>query len=117
MLPVISGSLWPWMLAFIILNISGEYFKSVADHTRQLDTTRPVTLVCNAQWDQVRVMSESLWIRVFSLKDHASQHFDIIAFNRYYAWYSDSGHTEVIKEKLYNDLANWRRARGNSAVL
>ena len=35
-------------------NISGEYFKSVADHTRQLDNTRPVTLVCNAQWDQVR---------------------------------------------------------------
>ena len=51
---------------------------------------------------------------LFSLKDHASQHFDIIAFNRYYAWYSDSGHTEVIKEKLYNDLANWRRARGQS---
>ena len=35
-------------------NMSGEYFKSVADHTRQLDSTRPVTLVCNAQWDQVR---------------------------------------------------------------
>ena len=32
---------------------AGEYFKQVAGHTRQLDPTRPVTLVCNAQWDQV----------------------------------------------------------------
>ena len=35
-----------------------------------------------------------------------------MAINRYYAWYSDPGHTEVIAQKLYSDLANWRRARG-----
>ena len=70
----------------------------MADHTRDLDTSRPVTLVCNAQWDQ----------------DHASQHFDVIAINRYFAWYSDTGHTELIKEKLFSDLSHWRNARGES---
>jgi len=82
-------------------NQSGEYFKRVADHTRDLDTSRPVTLVCNAQWDQ----------------DHASQHFDVIAINRYFAWYSDTGHTELIKEKLFSDLSHWRNARGKPVML
>ena len=79
---------------------AGDYFKQVADHTRSLDSTRPVTLVCNAQWDQ----------------DHASQHFDVVAINRYFAWYSDSGHTEVIRHKLFSDLSNWRNARGESGL-
>ena len=82
-------------------NQSGEYFRQVADHTRDLDPSRPVTLVCNAQWDQ----------------DHASQHFDVIAINRYFAWYSDTGHTELIMDKLYTDLANWRHARGKPVML
>ena len=34
-----------------------------------------VTLVTNVGWDQ----------------DLASQHFDIIAINRYFGWYSDPG--------------------------
>ena len=92
---------------------AGEYFKQVAGRTRELDPTRPVTLVCNAQWDQVS-SAGTQWGHVsrVTCQDHASQHFDIVAINRYYAWYSDPGHTEVIAQKLYSDLANWRRARG-----
>ena len=72
-------------------NTSGAYFAQVAKTTRDLDPTRcpsphipaypslspsrPVTLVTNVPWDQ----------------DLASQHFDIIAINRYFGWYSDTG--------------------------
>ena len=85
----------------------------MAGHTRQLDPTRPVTLVCNAQWDQVSSpATQRGHVSRVTCQDHASQHFDIVAINRYYAWYSDPGHTEVIAQKLYSDLANWRRARG-----
>ena len=80
---------------------AGKYFKAVAEHTRQLDSTRPVTLVINAQWDQ----------------DHASQYFDVIAINRYFAWYSDPGHTEVIQRKMFSELENWRKARGKPVMV
>ena len=52
--------------------ISGEYFKSVADHTRQLDATRPVTLVCNAQWDQVTILFNTFTINTCSIYCHAN---------------------------------------------
>ena len=79
----------------------GKYFKRVAEHTRQLDPSRPVTLVINAQWDQ----------------DLASQHFDVIAINRYFAWYSDPGHTEVIQRKMFSELESWRKARGKPVMV
>ena len=79
----------------------GKYFKRVAEHTRQLDPSRPVTLVINAQWDQ----------------DLASQHFDVIAINRYFAWYSDPGHTELIQRKMFSELESWRKARGKPVMV
>jgi beta-glucuronidase len=56
-------------------NASSAYFGRVAAETRALDPSRPITLVTNVGWD----------------RDLASQHFDIIAINRYFGWYSDTG--------------------------
>lgn len=82
-------------------NSSGEYFKAVAAHTRALDPTRAVTLVCNANFAQ----------------DHASQHFDVIAINRYFGWYSDPGHIELIHRQMLADLRNWHKARGKPVMV
>jgi len=82
-------------------NSSGQYFKTVAEHTRSLDPTRAVTLVCNANYAQ----------------DHASQHFDVIAINRYFGWYSDPGHTELIHRQMLADLRNWHKARGKPVMV
>ena len=35
---------------------------------------------------------------------------DVICFNRYYGWYSDTGHTEVIKLQLSSNMQNWHKA-------
>ena len=35
------------------------------------------------------------------------QFVDVICLNRYYAWYSDVGHTELIQLQLGNDLESW----------
>ena len=38
------------------------------------------------------------------------QFVDVICFNRYYGWYSDTGHTEVIKLQLSSNMQNWHKA-------
>ncbi|XP_046568839.1 beta-glucuronidase-like isoform X2 [Haliotis rubra] len=72
--------------------ISIPYFKSVIGHTRSLDPTRPVSFVSNKNY----------------IDDKAVQFVDIICFNRYYAWYTDTGHTEVIQVQMASDMDGWR---------
>ena len=67
------------------------YFKSVFDYTRQLDHSRPATFVCSADYNS----------------DRATQFADVILINRYYAWYDDTGHLELIHNFLSYDLENW----------
>ncbi|CAE1312335.1 uidA [Acanthosepion pharaonis] len=65
-----------------------HYFGAVVNFTRQLDATRPVTFVMNADFTN----------------DRAAKFVDILCINRYYGWYSDNGHTEVIPLQLAYDL-------------
>ena len=34
---------------------------------------------------------------------------DVLGINRYYGWYSNIGHLEIISQQLLNDLNSWRR--------
>ncbi|XP_053376581.1 beta-glucuronidase-like [Mercenaria mercenaria] len=70
---------------------AGPYFKDVVEHVRSLDSTRPVTFITNQTYNT----------------DVAVQYVDIILVNRYYAWYTDVGHTELIQQQLENDLRHW----------
>ena len=67
------------------------YFKAVIDTMRSLDDTRPVTIVHT----------------VGPAADKVSQWVDVICLNRYYAWYSDHGHLEVIGLQLKNEMDEW----------
>ncbi|KAK7087444.1 beta-glucuronidase-like [Littorina saxatilis] len=70
-----------------------NYFKEVISYTRTLDKSgRPVTFVANQDY----------------YNDLVTQFVDVICLNRYYGWYSDAGHTEVIHLQLGEDFANWR---------
>ncbi|XP_076452855.1 beta-glucuronidase-like [Babylonia areolata] len=69
------------------------YFKEVISHTRQVDKAgRPITFACSQDYTS----------------DLVSQFVDVISINRYYGWYSDTGHTEVIHLQLTYDLNGWR---------
>ena len=35
------------------------------------------------------------------------QYVDVICVNRYFAWYSDCGHTELIQKQMEFDLRGW----------
>ncbi|WP_028986218.1 beta-glucuronidase [Thermicanus aegyptius] len=77
-----------------------SYFKAVADKTRSLDPTRPITIVQNTNPDDCKV----------------AQLFDVICVNRYPSWYTDSGHLEVIERQLEIELTKWH-TRFNQPVM
>ena len=64
------------------------YFKRVAEEARALDATRPVTIVGCLPPGDCRV----------------ADFFDVICVNRYFSWYSDSGHLELIERQVEHDL-------------
>ncbi|GAB1608204.1 beta-glucuronidase-like isoform X1 [Argonauta hians] len=68
-----------------------HYFKSVIRHTQMLDKSRPVTFVMNSN-----VMT-----------DRAAQFADILCINRYFGWYSNMGHPEVVSLQLPLELDNF----------
>ena len=71
------------------------YFETLTNRARELDPTRPITF--NTDHD-------------FS-NDVVAQYVDVISLNRYYGWYSDSGHPEVVPYQLSYDLDNWYQVR------
>ena len=77
-----------------------EHFAEVVRLTRQLDSTRPITVVeCN-----------------FPRHDRIGEFVDVIAINRYYGWYIDSGDLRSVGTKFRAELAEWRQ-RWNKPIL
>ena len=67
------------------------YFKEIIETMRSLDDTRPVTMVHTTGPDG----------------DKVSQWLDVICVNRYYEWYTDHSHLEVIGLQLENEMNKW----------
>ncbi|XP_008187067.1 beta-glucuronidase isoform X2 [Acyrthosiphon pisum] len=76
-----------------------SYFKYVVEFVKSKDKTRPVTAALN-KWYSI---------------DRAGQHLDIIGFNRYNAWYTLPGHTEIIQSRIEDEAAKWH-AKHNKPV-
>jgi len=67
------------------------YFLTLFKRARELDPTRPVTVVENSSYSATTV----------------SKYVDVLSVNRYYSWYEDPGHLELIEYQLERDLRNW----------
>ncbi|XP_001945966.2 beta-glucuronidase isoform X1 [Acyrthosiphon pisum] len=76
-----------------------SYFKSVAIFVKTLDVLRPITAAIATELDT----------------DLLGQHLDIIGFNRYNAWYTLPGHTEIIQSRIEDEAAKWH-AKHNKPV-
>lgn len=70
---------------------SVPYFRKVIETMRELDRTRPVTMV-HTMWPSI---------------DRVSQWLDVICVNRYFGWYSDHGHLEVIGLQCKKEMLEW----------
>jgi len=42
-------------------------------------------------------------------RDLATPYVDVVSVNEYEAWYTDSGHTELIQERLGHFLDKWHQ--------
>lgn len=67
------------------------YFGEVAKYTKQLDPTRPITAS----------------IAVNFKTDEAAKHLDIISFNRYNAWYQNTGRLDMVTSYVINEARQW----------
>nr|KAG5706847.1 hypothetical protein BaRGS_004182 [Batillaria attramentaria] len=71
-----------------------NYFREVISHTRSVDPAkRPVTFVTSRDYNT----------------DRAVHYVDLICVNRYFGWYSDTGHSELVELQLDLDLEMWRK--------
>lgn len=73
------------------LNSAEDYFRHIAKHTKTLDPTRPITAALARGFDE----------------DKAGQFLDIISFNRYNSWYSNSGRLDMIIDRVINEAIGW----------
>ncbi len=77
-----------------------EHFSAIVGLARELDPSRPITVVeCN-----------------LPRHDRIGALVDVIAINRYYGWYLDSGDLASIGPKFRAELAEWR-ARWRKPIL
>ncbi|KAJ8681399.1 hypothetical protein QAD02_017186 [Eretmocerus hayati] len=79
---------------------AGLYFKQVAHHTKTLDPTRPITIA----------LARNV------LEDKAGQYLDIISFNRYNGWYSNTGRLDMITKRVMAEAKAWHE-KYNKPVL
>ena len=56
---------------------SSEFFKSLSEKARELDNTRPITIV-----------------HMMAVKDKVFESCDVLCINRYYGWYIETGNIE-----------------------
>uniref|UniRef100_A0A182PUA5 Beta-glucuronidase n=1 Tax=Anopheles epiroticus TaxID=199890 RepID=A0A182PUA5_9DIPT len=77
-----------------------DYFAAVAQYTKKLDPTRPITAA----------------IAVNVNDDVAAQHLDIVSFNRYNAWYANSGKLNMITNRVIEEAEAWNK-KHNKPVL
>lgn len=90
-------------LALFSVPFDSRYFQILISHTKELDSTRPVTFVIGGG-------------STFA-NDQAAEFVDIICINHYYAWYHDPGSLEVIHPQTLFDLTQWHRRFNKSVIL
>lgn len=69
------------------------YFQEVVEHTKNLDPTRPVTIVSCIKPSDCKV----------------SHLIDVICVNYYFSWYTTPGRLEVIECQLEKILSQWHK--------
>ncbi|XP_071538657.1 beta-glucuronidase-like isoform X2 [Panulirus ornatus] len=78
-----------------------DYFSKVVSATKSEDSSRPVTCVLNRPKE----------------KDQAGRSLDVILVNRYYSWYGDTGHLEVIKLQTVTEFSEWHALHNKPVMI
>uniref|UniRef100_A0A914EGH7 Beta-glucuronidase n=1 Tax=Acrobeloides nanus TaxID=290746 RepID=A0A914EGH7_9BILA len=82
-------------------NESKAYYQQLANVSRTLDSTRPVTNVLDTNWDD----------------DQIAEWLDIICINRYYGWYSNTGYLQTIANSYIGNFLAWKQKFNKPMIL
>ncbi|TKJ47694.1 beta-glucuronidase [Candidatus Aerophobetes bacterium Ae_b3a] len=77
-----------------------HFFKELYQHAKNLDSSRPVTLVS-----------------MLGLKEQSLEYFDLICLNRYYGWYSEPGQLDLACHKLDQELEELHKIHRKPIIL
>ncbi|XP_070140538.1 beta-glucuronidase isoform X3 [Drosophila kikkawai] len=78
-----------------------SYFELVANFTRSLDKTRPITAAIAVPYTQ----------------DKSGRHLDIISFNRYNAWYSNTGRLDMVTQNVIDEATAWNKQYNKPVIM
>ncbi|XP_028146418.1 beta-glucuronidase isoform X4 [Diabrotica virgifera virgifera] len=85
----------------IIDETSAIDIQSIVNHMKSLDKTRPVTIVnMNRNWD-----------------DYSQQFVDVIFFNRYNAWYMNTGALDTVVTEVVQECKHWHELHNKPVVI
>lgn len=72
-----------------------DYFNEVTSYARQLDPSRPITASITTNQDQ----------------DQLAKYLDIVSFNRFNAWNSNTGRLDMIVNNVVNEARQWHEVK------
>lgn len=85
-------------------NEARNYFRDIILEVRNLDGTRPVTMVSYA-------------FPYGERKDQVADLLDVVCINKYYSWYEDSGMLQVIEYQAEKELTLWHENYGKPVMI
>lgn len=84
-----------------------DYFRELFAHCRSEDPEGlPVTVVQSSLPEVIDFWPSS-----------SAQFCDVICYNRYYSWYNESGHLEVVESQALEEPAQWREQFPDKPVM
>lgn len=83
------------------LALADHHFKEVANFTRSLDASRPITAAIAQSVDG----------------DLSSQYLDILMFNRYNGWYSNGGRLNTIRGRVEDEARGWHKKHNKPVMV
>ena len=111
-----------WLREQNYLNETLEHHLVVMNELIQRDKNRPSVVMWSLanEPDSSSKNSQPYYFEIVAItfacdhdfsSDLVTQYMDVVMINRYYGWYSDSGHPEVVSYQLSHDLDNWYQVR------
>lgn len=75
-----------------------DYFNDLITYAKQLDPSRPITASITTNQDQ----------------DQLAKYLDVVSFNRFNAWNSNTGRLDTIINNVINEARQWHEVKLHS---
>lgn len=98
------------------------FYRQVANYTRDLDPSRPITaaIAVGSQDDKAVSITITLMGELFNKyfpNCFQAKYLDVISFNRYNGWYSNSGRLDMITKRIIDEATTWHKKHNKPVIM